>query len=113
MSDLEGLPNVTMLTVDVVKTDQIKHAVELVTKQTGGTNYLVNTAGRKHFMPILDENLDVVRDLFEVSFYCPLAVTQAFAPLLIQAKRMGRMAVYITSISGYINIPFMDKRSDK
>lgn len=110
MSDLKGLPNVTMLTLDVVKTDQINAAVELVTKETGGTlNYLVNNAGRNHFMPILDENLDVVRDLFEVNFYGPLAVTQAFAPLLIKAKGM---AVYITSISGYINVPFMGKRPD-
>lgn len=110
MSYLKGLPNVTMLTLDVVKTDQINAAVELVTKETGGTlNYLVNNAGRNHFMPILDENLDVVRGLFEVNFYGPLAVTQAFVPLLIKAKGI---AVYITSISGYINVPFMGKRPD-
>lgn len=107
MSDLNGLPNVTMLTLDVVKTDHIKAAVELVTKQTGGTlNYLINNAGRNHFMPILDEDLDVVRDLFEVNFYGPFAITQAFAPLLIKAKGL---AVYITSISGYVNVPFMGK----
>lgn len=105
MSDLDGLPNVTMLTLDVVKTDDIKAAVELVTKQTGGTlNYLINNAGRNHFMPILDEDLDAVRNLFEINFYGPLAITQAFAPLLIKAKGM---AVYVTSISGYINVPFM------
>lgn len=31
---------------------------------------------------------------------------QAFAPLLIRAKGM---AVYITSVAGYINVPFMGK----
>lgn len=108
MSDLKGLPDVTMLTLDVAKTDDIKAAVEVVTKQTGGTlDYLVNNAGRNHFMAILDENLDVVRNLFEVNFYGPLAITQAFSPLLIKAKGM---AVYITSISGYVNVPFMGKR---
>lgn len=107
MSNLDGLPNVTMLTLDVVKTDDIKAAAELVTKQTGGTlNYLVNNAGRNHFMPILDDDLDAVRNLFEINFYGPLAITQAFAPLLIKSKGM---AVYITSISGYINVPFMGK----
>lgn len=105
MSDLKGLPDVTMLTLDVAKTDDIKAAVEVVTKQTGGTlDYLVNNAGRNHFMPILDEDLDTVRNLFEVNFYGPLAITQAFSPLLIKAKGM---AVYITSISGYVNVPFM------
>lgn len=61
-------------------------------------------------MPILDENLDVVRDLFKVNSYGPLAFTQVFAPLLIKVKGT---AVYITSISGYINVPFMSKRSSK
>ncbi|KAG6358532.1 hypothetical protein INS49_012049 [Diaporthe citri] len=105
MSHLNGLPNVTMLALDVVKTDDIEAAVEIVTKQTGGTlNYLVNNAGRNHFMPILDEDLDMVRNPFEVNFYGPLSITQAFAALLIKAKGM---AVYVTSISGYINVPFM------
>ncbi|ROV98090.1 hypothetical protein VMCG_06960 [Cytospora schulzeri] len=105
MSDLHGLPNVTTLTLDVVKSSDIKAAVEIVTKHTGGTlNYLVNNAGRNHFMPILDEDLDVVRNLFEINFYGPLAITQAFAPLLIKAKGM---AVFITTVSGYINVPFM------
>ncbi|KAG8161118.1 hypothetical protein KVR01_009382 [Diaporthe batatas] len=105
MSELQDLPNITILTLDVTKHDDIKAAVELVTKQTGGTlNYLINNAGRNHFMPILDEDLDRVRNLFEVNLYGPLAITQAFAPLLIKSKGM---VVYITSISGYINVPFM------
>ncbi|ROV92533.1 hypothetical protein VSDG_06699 [Cytospora chrysosperma] len=73
-----------------VKPADIKAAVELVTKQTGGIfNYL---------------DLDVVRNLLEINFYGPLAITQAFAPLLIKAKGM---AVFITSVFGYINVPFM------
>lgn len=84
---LNGLPNITKLKLDVVKPDDIKNAVEIVVNQTGGTlNYLINNAGRNHFMPILDENLDTVRSLFEVNFYGPLALTQAFAPLLIKAR---------------------------
>lgn len=107
MSKLKDLPSITMVTLDVTKPGDIKAALGLVKQETGGTlNYLVNNAGRNHFMPILDEDLDVVRNLFEVNFYGPLAITQAFAPLLIKAKGM---AVYITSISGYVNVPFMGK----
>ncbi|KAI6090487.1 hypothetical protein F4821DRAFT_228371 [Hypoxylon rubiginosum] len=105
MKSLDGLSNVTLLTLDIVKSDDIKAAVEAVTKHTGGTlNYLISNAGRNHFMPILDEDLDKVRDLFEINFYGPIALTQAFAPLLIKAKGM---VVYITSISGYVNVPYM------
>ncbi|KAI1385785.1 putative hydroxybutyrate dehydrogenase [Hypoxylon trugodes] len=105
MSKLNGLPNVTLLTLDVVKSTDIKAAVSAVSKETGGTlNYFISNAGHNHFMPILDENLDTVRDLFEINFLAPIALTQAFAPLLIKAKGM---AVYVTSISGYLNIPYM------
>ncbi|ROW07491.1 hypothetical protein VPNG_07060 [Cytospora leucostoma] len=103
--------NVTTLTLDVVKSADIKAAVELVTKKTGGTfNYLINNAGRNHFMPILDEDLDVVRKLVEINFYGPLAITQTFAPLLLKAKGM---AVFITTVSGYINVPYMGRTNVK
>ncbi|KJZ73292.1 hypothetical protein HIM_07296 [Hirsutella minnesotensis 3608] len=105
LNDLSGLPDVTLLTLDVVKPADIEAAVQAVAKQTGGTlDYLISNAGRNHFMPILDEDLDTVRNLFEINFFGPLALTQAFAPLLIKAKGM---ITFITSISGYLNIPYM------
>lgn len=64
LSHLKDLANMSILTLDVTKPTDIKAAVDLVTKQTGGSlNYLINNAGRNHFMPILDENLDLVRDM--------------------------------------------------
>ncbi|RYP78943.1 hypothetical protein DL769_003108 [Monosporascus sp. CRB-8-3] len=105
MSNLNGLSNVTLLTLDIINSTQIKAAVEAVAEQTGGTlNYLISNAGRNHFMPILDEDLDTIRDIFEINFMAPVALTQAFAPLLIKAKGM---AVYVTSITGYLNVPYM------
>ncbi|KAI1480787.1 hypothetical protein F4774DRAFT_418011 [Daldinia eschscholtzii] len=105
MSSLSGLPNIAMLTLDVVKPADIKAAVESVSKETGGTlNYSISNTGRNHFMPILDEDLDIVRNLFEINFLAPIDLTQAFAPILIKARGM---AVYITSISGYLNIPYV------
>ncbi|KAF3070403.1 NADPH-dependent 1-acyldihydroxyacetone phosphate reductase [Daldinia childiae] len=79
MSKLRGLPNVTLLTLDVVKSTDIKAAVEVVSRETGW-------------------------NLFEINLIAPISLTQAFAPLLIKAEGM---AVYITSISGYLNIPYM------
>lgn len=108
MSDLHGLPNVTTLVLDVVKPTDIKAAVDLVSEQSGALNYLICNAGRNHFMPILDEDLDTVKKIFDINFYGPLAITQAFAPLLIKAKGM---AVYITSIAGYCNVPYMGKQT--
>ena len=85
MTWMEGLSNVTPLTLDITKKADIQAAVEVVTQTTGGQlDHLVNNAARNHFMPVLDEDLDAVRNLFEVNFIAPLAITQAFAPLLIK-----------------------------
>lgn len=105
MSTLKDLPNITLLTLDVVKSADIKDAVDTISEKTNGTlDYLISNAGRNHFMPILDEDLDTVRNLFEINFFAPISLAQAFAPLLIKAKGM---AVFIASTAGYLNIPYM------
>ncbi|KAK8078730.1 hypothetical protein PG994_002537 [Apiospora phragmitis] len=105
MSELNGLSDLTQLTLDLVKSDDIKVVAEHVSKLAQGKlDCLVNNAGRNHFMPILDEDLDVVKDLFQINFYGPLALTQAFVPLLTASEGM---AVYITSISGYVSNKYM------
>jgi 1-acylglycerone phosphate reductase len=109
MLELKDLANVTLLTLDVTDSKQIKEAVDTVAKVTGGTlDYLVNNAGHNHFMPILDENIEETKDLFNTNVWGPLAVTQAFSPLVIQAK--GSF-VFVTSIAGYGNTPWMGKSS--
>lgn len=107
MSKLHGLSNTILLALDVTQIDQIAAAVKVVSEKTGGTlDYLINNAGRNHFMPILDEDLNKTRAIFETNVWGPVAITQAFAPLLIKAK--GQV-VFITSISGYVNVPWMGK----
>jgi hypothetical protein len=107
MSKLKDLPNVTLFELDVVKPSQIKAAVEAVTKRTGGTlDFLISNAGHNHFMPILDEDMDQVRALFEVNTFGPMMLTKAFAPLILKAKGV---IVFVTSISGYVNTPWMGK----
>ncbi|KAI1177692.1 hypothetical protein F4777DRAFT_541004 [Nemania sp. FL0916] len=107
MGDLKGLPNVTFLTLDIVNHDDIENAVKVVANHAGGNgtlDVLISNAGRNQFMPILDENLDSVRKLFDINFIGPIDLTQSFAPLLIKAKGI---VAYITSTSGYLNIPYM------
>lgn len=109
MSEIASLPNVTTLTLDVVKPSDIANAVELVKKETGGTlDYLINNAGHNHFMPVLDIDIEEARSLYETNVWGPLAITQAFSPLVIKA--VGSM-VFITSISGHVNCPWMGIRA--
>ncbi|KAJ5190657.1 uncharacterized protein N7498_009642 [Penicillium cinerascens] len=104
-SALRGLPNVTLLTLEVTDERHIRAAKEAVSAQTGGTlSYLINNAGRNHFMPLLDEDIDAAKRIFEINVWGPLAITQTFAPLLIKAQ--GTL-VNITSIGGHGAVPTM------
>ncbi|RYP10559.1 hypothetical protein DL765_008063 [Monosporascus sp. GIB2] len=104
MSKVEGMPNVRLLQLDVTKLTDIRAAAATVSEETGGSlTYLINCAARNHFMPLLDEDIETGKALYDTNVWGPLAVTQAFAPLLIKAKGT---VVFITSLSGYLNVPY-------
>ncbi|PLB50900.1 NAD(P)-binding protein [Aspergillus steynii IBT 23096] len=97
MAKLRDLPNITWLTLDVCIKNHITEAVETVREHTGGKlDYLVNNAARNHFMPAFDEDLETRKKLYDTNVWGPIAVVQAFAPLLIRAR--GTIA-FITSIA--------------
>jgi 1-acylglycerone phosphate reductase len=105
MSALKDLANVTLLILDITTQDTIQAAVDEVASKTGGTlNFLVNNAAHNHFMPILDEDIEKTKELFDTNVWGPLRVTQAFASLILKAK--GAF-VFMTSISGYGTTPWM------
>lgn len=107
MSKLEGLPNVRVLQLDITIAADIQAAVAVVSEETGGSlTYLINCAARNHFMPLLDENIDDAKKIHDTNVWGPLAVTQAFSPLLIQAKGT---VVFITSLAGHLNVPYQGK----
>ncbi|KAI1451265.1 NAD(P)-binding protein [Annulohypoxylon moriforme] len=104
MSAVENLPNVKLLQLDITKAADIKAAADVVSEETGGTlTFLVNCAARNYFMPLLDEDIEAGKALYETNVWGPLAVTQSFALLLINAKGT---VVFITSLSGYLNVPY-------
>jgi 1-acylglycerone phosphate reductase len=105
MSALAKLPNVTLLTLDVQDPAHITAAVAAVQNQADGKlDVLINNSGRNHFAPVLDINLQEAKEIFDVNFWCALAMIQSFAPLVVKAR--GTI-VNVTSISGYVNVPYM------
>ncbi|MGZ3438059.1 MAG: SDR family oxidoreductase [Polyangia bacterium] len=69
----------------------------------GGLDGLVNNAGIGISAPVECIPLDVLRHLFEVNVIGQIAVTQAFLPLIHQAR--GRI-VNTGSVGGHVTIPF-------
>jgi NAD(P)-dependent dehydrogenase (short-subunit alcohol dehydrogenase family) len=103
--DAAGRGNVVPVKLDVTDAGQIAAAVETVTVAVGeaGLAALVNNAGVGVFGPLELAPLETIRRQFEVNVTGQVAVTQAFLPLLRQAR--GRI-VMIGSIGDRAAMPF-------
>lgn len=102
---LNASNNLIPIILDVTKLEHIKSAVELVSLAIvdRGLIGLINNAGILVDGPLEYLSLEELRWQFEVNVFGQLAVTQAFLPMLRQAK--GRI-VNIGSVSGKISSPF-------
>ncbi|PVH79546.1 short-chain dehydrogenase/reductase [Cadophora sp. DSE1049] len=86
-SHFSSLSNITLQTLDVLSPSSIASAVDAVTKKTGGRlDVLVNNSGRFDVMPGLDVSIEEGKKLFDLNFWAPLAMIQAFVPLLVEAR---------------------------
>lgn len=105
MKPLEGIPNVTILNLDVTSQSSIDNAVAIVTKHTEGTlDYLVNNAGCAYTLSVLDLDIKLAREMFDVNVWGVFAMIQSFAPLVIAAK--GTIA-NMASVGVLLNPPYM------
>lgn len=102
----EELPGLVPLHLDVTDPASLAAAVETVGKAAGsdGLAGLVNNAGIGIAAPLEFLPLAELRRQLEVNVIAPLAVTQAFSPLLRKAR--GRI-VHIGSSSGYLSMPLV------
>jgi NAD(P)-dependent dehydrogenase (short-subunit alcohol dehydrogenase family) len=97
--------NVTVLNLDVLSSESIAAAVESVKRETGGKlDVLVNNSGGILVAPGLDIKIEQGKQLFDLNFWAPMAMLQAFAPLLIEAKGC---VVNNTSANSVAPFPFM------
>jgi NAD(P)-dependent dehydrogenase (short-subunit alcohol dehydrogenase family) len=99
---LDALENVEAVRLDVTVQDEIDAAVETVRKGGRGLYGLVNNAGVFTGGPLIETDIGELQWLFDVNVYGAYRVTQAFAPLIIEAQ--GRI-INISSISGVLDWP--------
>ena len=105
LGEIRHLKNVTAVPLDVTKPESIVAAKEIVAKATGGRlDYLINNSGAQHVAPLLDFDIQLGRDMYEVNVWGVIAMVQGFAPLLVAAK--GTVC-NIASISGLLHVPWM------
>jgi NAD(P)-dependent dehydrogenase (short-subunit alcohol dehydrogenase family) len=103
--DAPPATTITPLLMDVTDAEQIGAAVESVAEHVGaaGLNALVDNAGIGVAVPMELVSMDALRWQLEVNVVGQVAVTQAFLPMLRQAR--GRIVI-IGSIGDRFTPPF-------
>jgi NAD(P)-dependent dehydrogenase (short-subunit alcohol dehydrogenase family) len=102
MPHLEGL--VTMLVMDVRDENSIQQAVAQVFQQEGRLDILINNAGIGITGAVEELPMDEVKKHFDTNFFGPISVMQAVLPIL--RKQKSGLIINITSIAGYMGLPF-------
>lgn len=100
LKDLDAIPNVDSVRLDVTSPAEIAAAVETIRKSGRPLYAVVNNAGVVAIDPVLstrDEDFDFQ---MQVNVYGVFRVTKAFAPLVVETK--GRI-VNISSISAFLS----------
>lgn len=100
---LEAGGTLRPLILDVTEPEQIEAAVREVREHTSGLDCLINNAGIGVPAPTEAVTLEALRRQFEVNVFGQVAVTQAFLPLLREAR--GRV-LNIGSIADRLTMPF-------
>lgn len=110
ITTLRSLPHVTLLPLDTTSASSIAAAVEAVTARTGGVlDVLVNNAGVNCVGPAVDEDVwGDAREVFGVNVFGTMAVTKAFAPLVVAAEGC---VVNNSSLSAVLHLPFWSESS--
>ena len=94
----------TMLPLDVCDTASIRKAVETILEKEGRIDVLVNNAGMGITGPIEDTPTEQMKRVFDTNFFGPIEVMKAVLPSM-REKRKG-LIINITSIAGYMGLPF-------
>lgn len=90
--------------VDVTIEEDLKSLIELIEKEHGGVDVLINNAGFGMFGAMEDTSLEDARYQFEVNLFGMARLTQLVLPYM-RKKRKGKI-INISSMGGKIYTPF-------
>jgi 1-acylglycerone phosphate reductase len=102
IADLAAL-GIETLSLEATSSESITALKTEITSRTGGKlDYLVNNAGRNYTVPALEVELEEIEATFAVNVFAVMRMTQAFAPLLIEAKGSVVMIGSLAGVMPYV-----------
>lgn len=93
-----------MLTLDVTNAESIQKAIVHIITTSGRIDYLINNAGMGITGPIEETPTTEIRRVFETNYFGALEMTKAAMPYM--RKQRSGMVINITSIAGYMGLPY-------
>ena len=93
-----------LLELDVSKTTSITEAVSKLLAQEGRLDVLINNAGVGITGPIEETPHEEILKAFDTNFHGPLHMIKAVLPLM--RKQGSGLIINITSIAGYMGLPY-------
>ncbi|RYH74758.1 SDR family oxidoreductase [Flavobacteriaceae bacterium 144Ye] len=93
-----------LLALDVSNTQTITKAVQTIIDKEGRLDVLVNNAGAGITGPIEEIPDEEIKSNFETNFFGPINVIKAVLPQM--RKQKSGLIINITSIAGYMGLPY-------
>ncbi len=94
----------TLLELDVKKPETIEKAIDHIVSEEGKLDVLINNAGVGITGPIEETPLEEISKAFDTNFNGPIRMIQAVLPQM--RKQESGLIINITSIAGYMGLPF-------
>ncbi len=94
----------TLLELDVKQPESIEKAVNTVLANEGRIDVLVNNAGVGITGPIEETPIEEINKVFDTNLNGPIRMIQAVLPSM--RKHQQGLVINITSIAGYMGLPF-------
>jgi short-subunit dehydrogenase len=93
-----------LIALDVNNKESILNAVDKIITAEGNIDILINNAGMGITGPIEETPTDEMRNVFETNFFGPIEVMKAVLPQM--RKQHSGLIINVTSIAGYMGLPF-------
>ncbi|QMU64722.1 MAG: SDR family NAD(P)-dependent oxidoreductase [Flavobacteriaceae bacterium] len=93
-----------LVALDVTKIDTIQKVITDIVTKEGKLNVLINNAGMGITGPVEDTPTDEMRNIFDTNFFGAIDVMKCVLPQM--RKQQSGLIVNITSIAGYMGLPF-------
>ena len=103
-SKYEGMVPFSLLELDVTKKTTISETIAAIIASEGRIDVLINNAGVGITGPVEETPTEEIRKAFETNFYGPLEVMKAVLPQM--RKQKNGLIINITSIAGYMGLPY-------